>query len=67
MSSKQKLKSFYIRFYKTGEFRKIEAVDEESARQIAEQKFGNSSGVYTLGTLLKVGNKIPNTGILLKR
>lgn len=63
----KKLKKFYIRFYKTGEFRKVEATNEDEARKIAEEKFGEASGNYTLGNLLRVGNKIPINGILLKR
>lgn len=67
MMMSKKLKKFYIRFYKTGEFRKIEAIDETEARKIAEEKFGEASGNYTLGNLLRVGDKLPSNGILLKR
>lgn len=67
MKKNKKLKKFYLRFYKTGEFRKIEAEDEDEARKIAKEKFGEPSGNYTLGKLLRNGDKIPTTGILLKR
>lgn len=63
----KKLKKYYLRFYKTGEFRKIEAEDEESARKIAEEKFGESTGNYTIGFLLRNGDKIPTNGINLKK
>lgn len=62
--SKKKLNKYYIRFYETGEFRKIEATTEDEAYKIAKEKFDRP---FTIGTLLKVGDKIPNTGILLNR
>lgn len=64
---KTKLKKFYCRFYKTGEFRKVEAVNIEEAYKIATEKFGDSAGVWTLGELLRNGDKIPATGIMLKK
>lgn len=62
--SKKKLNKYYIRFYETGEFRKIEAIDKNEAYKIAKEKFDKP---FTIGTLLKVGDKIPVTGILLNR
>lgn len=64
---KTKLKKFYCRFYKTGEFRKVEASNIEEAYKIATEKFGDSAGVWTLGELLRNGDKIPATGIMLKK
>lgn len=67
MSKKKKLKKFYARFYQTGEFRKIEAENEAEARKIANEKFGDSHGPFTIGVPLRAGvDKIPATGILLK-
>jgi len=67
MGSKKKLKKFYCRFYNSGEFRKIEAENEEEAYKLATEKFGENLGKFTIGTLLKNGDKIPNTGIMLNR
>lgn len=67
MRMKTKLKKFYCRFYKTGEFRKVEASNIEEAYKIATEKFGDSAGVWTLGELLRNGDKIPATGIMLKK
>lgn len=68
LKMKTKLNTFYIRFYRTGEFRKIEAENEEQALKIAVEKFGESTGVWKLGKLLRVGtDKVPATRILLKQ
>lgn len=64
---KNKLKKFYCRFYRTGEFRKVEASDLTEAYKIATEKFGDSAGNWTIGELLRNGDKIPATGIPLKR
>lgn len=64
---KPKKEKFYVRFYATGEFRKIEAFDLEEARKLATEKFGDSTGNWTIGTLLRSGDPLPSTGIYLKR
>ena len=65
--SKKKLQKYYLRFYATGEMRKIEAENSEEAYKIAYEKFGDPSAKYTIGTLLKNGDKIPAGGVLLNR
>lgn len=67
MKMKNKLETFYVRFYKTGQFRKVEAKDENEAYKIAVEKFGESSGNWTIGKLLRNGDQIPGNGIMLKR
>ena len=65
--SKKKLKKYYARFYKTGEFRKIEAENEDEAYKIANEKFGDRFGSFTIGLPLRAGvDKVPINGILLK-
>lgn len=64
--SKKKLKTYYARFYDTGSFRKIEAENEDEAYKIADEKFGTRYGRYTIGLLLRNGDKIPVNGIKLK-
>lgn len=64
---KSKLETFYVRFYKTGELRKVEAPSEEEAYRLAVEKFGDSGGVWTIGKLLRNGDQKPANGILLKR
>lgn len=64
---KTKLQKYYVRFYKTGEFRKVEAENEKEAYKKAVEKFGDSTGVWTIGTLLRNGDPIPVTGIPLNR
>ena len=65
--SKKKLKKYYARFYKTGEFRKIEAENEDEAYKIANEKFGDRYGSFTIGIPLRAGvDKVPVNGILLK-
>lgn len=66
LMSKKKLETFYVRFYRTGNLRKVEAINEEEARKIATEKFGDSTGVWKLGKLLRAGDKIPITGVMLK-
>ena len=67
MTMKSKLETFYVRFYKTGELRKVEAPSEEEAYKLAVEKFGDSGGVWTIGKLLRNGDQKPANGILLKR
>ena len=67
MKMKTTKTKFYCRFYRTGEFRKVEAANLAEAYIIATEKFGDSAGNWTIGELLRNGDKIPNTGIPLKR
>lgn len=65
--SKKKLKKFYARFYQTGTFRKIEAENESEAKKIADERFGDTYGPFTIGLPLRAGlDKVPATGIMLK-
>lgn len=59
--------SFYVRFYRTGVIRRVDAVNEEEARKIAIEKFGEPDGVWKIGKLLRCNQDvIPATGIMLK-
>lgn len=64
--SKKKLKKYYAHFYATGELRKIEAENENEAYAIAEERFGDKCGKYTIGVPLRNGDKKPLNGIMLK-
>ena len=68
MSKKRKnIQTFYVRFYQTGEFRKVEAENESEAYKLAAEKFGESNGRYTIGLPLRNGDRIPVDHIPLKR
>lgn len=64
MSKKSKKETFYVRFYRTGELRKVEGATEAEAYKLAQSKFGDSSGVWTIGRLFRCGNPVPANGIL---
>ena len=62
---KEKNTKFYLRFYDTGEFRKILAKDLNEAYIKAEEMFGDRK--FTIGTLLSSTDVITIDGIMLKR
>ena len=65
MSKKMKTNKYYLRFYDTGEFRKILAKDLNDAYTKAEAMFEDRK--FTIGTLLTRSDSIPIDKIMLKR
>lgn len=65
MSKKMKMNKYYLRFYDTGEFRKILAKDLNEAYIKAEAMFEDRK--FTIGTLLNSSDSVPADKIMLKR
>lgn len=67
MSKKTKTKKFYARFYATGELRAIKASSLEEAYKIAQEKFGEATGVYKIGDLVKASEYKPGMSCITQK
>lgn len=56
--AKEKLKKYYLRFFRTNQIRKILAKNDEDALRVAKETFGEAENNYEIGHLRHAGSPV---------